>query len=133
MPATVPGLSVSGPESLGCPAGMSDPAAPTCVSVTTVLRAKPGCEAAVEAALDGLARAVRRDEAGCLLYQPVRSRHEPGHFLVFERYRDDAALAAHANAEHFRAVIPELLDCLSEPPALVLYDELVRPGGSGAS
>lgn len=99
----------------------------TCVSLTTSLRAKAGRESAVEAALDALARAVAREEAGCLLYRPVRSRHDPQHFLVFERYRDDEALAAHANSEHFRAAIPGLLDCLSEPPALALYDELAAP------
>ncbi len=99
---------------------------PSAVSVTTTLLAKAGCEDRLETVLADLARAVRAGEPGCLLYAPLRSRHERGRFLVLERYRDDAALADHANAEHFRAAFGELMECLVVPPSLALFDDVGR-------
>jgi quinol monooxygenase YgiN len=111
---------------------MLDDGSPTCVSIATTLHAKPGHESELAAALLGLAASARAHEPGCLLYQPVRSRHEPTRFLVFERYRDEASLAAHANSEHVRAAMPALARCLAAAPAVVVYDELGAEAGRPA-
>lgn len=94
------------------------------VSVTTTLHAKPGSEEALAAALRSLAARVRCAEPGCLLYQPTRSRHESGRFLVLERYRDERALGAHANSDHLREALPGLMECLAALPEVAVFHEL---------
>jgi quinol monooxygenase YgiN len=63
--------------------------------------AKEGEEEKVEAALRKLT-GPSRDEPGCSYYQPCREKENPRSFLVFEIYRDEAAVAAHAETEHFK-------------------------------
>lgn len=66
---------------------------------------KPGLGDAVEEALRRMAPLVRRDEPGCLLYQCCRSQENPDVFLLFEQYESHAALAAHRETPHFKAII----------------------------
>jgi quinol monooxygenase YgiN len=63
--------------------------------------AKEGEEEQVEAALRKLA-GPSREEPGCSYYQPCRERDNPRAFLVFEIYRDEDALTAHGESEHFQ-------------------------------
>lgn len=94
------------------------------VSVTTCLRARPGRERELGGVLRELAEAVRRAEGGCLQFRPVRSRHDPTRFEILERYRDEQALADHANSPHLAKRFPALMECLAEPPELRIYDTL---------
>ena len=48
---------------------------------------------------------VKASEPGCTFYQANRSPENPDHFLLFEQYRDDAALAAHRETAHFKEII----------------------------
>jgi quinol monooxygenase YgiN len=43
-----------------------------------------------------------RLEPGCIAYVVQRSREDPRRFLVYEQYRDEAALHAHRNSPHFK-------------------------------
>jgi len=110
------------PAGASIPAGMS--AVGPEVSVTTSLHARPGREEALSEVLRELAEAVRREERGCLDYLPVRSRHDPTRFAIFERYRDEKALTDHANSAHLAERFAALMECLVEPPELRLYDAL---------
>jgi quinol monooxygenase YgiN len=94
------------------------------VAVTTVLCAKPGKEGALVAVLRTLSELVLREEPGCLQYVATRSRHEPTRFLVLERYRDEQALADHANSAHLRDAVPDLMDCLESPPEVAIFEPL---------
>jgi autoinducer 2-degrading protein len=70
-------------------------------------RAKPGEGDSVETTLQTMAGAVARDEPGCLLYRAARSVEEPDVFVLYEEYVDEAALLAHRETAHFRALIEE--------------------------
>lgn len=94
------------------------------VAVTARLRAKQGKADTLEKVLRELASQVRANEPGCELYTAARSKHDPAIYLVMERYADDEALAAHSNAEHFRALVPEMLECCEGTPEIALFDEL---------
>jgi quinol monooxygenase YgiN len=72
------------------------------VAVVSRWTARGGEEEAVAAAVRELVRAVREREPGCLLLQPHRDPADPRVFLFYEQFTDDAALAAHAETEHFR-------------------------------
>lgn len=43
-----------------------------------------------------------RREPGCLMYIVQRSRENPRRYLIYEQYRDEAALEAHRNSPHFK-------------------------------
>ena len=48
-----------------------------------------------------------RHEAGCIFYAVQRSSENPQHYLVYEQYVDEAALAAHRNSDHFKRYATE--------------------------
>ena len=68
-------------------------------------QAKPGRGDEVEAALKRMAPLVQAHEPGCQLYKANRSRENPDHFLLYEQYADEAALAAHREMPHFKEII----------------------------
>ena len=42
-----------------------------------------------------------RQEPGCIMYVVHQRKDDPRKFLVYEQYKDEAALDAHRNSEHF--------------------------------
>ena len=68
-------------------------------------QAQPGRGDEVEAAIQRMALLVKQHEPGCILYQANRSRENPDHFLLYEQYADEAALAAHREAPHFKEIV----------------------------
>lgn len=74
--------------------------------------AKPGEEQRVDAILR-LMVAQTRAEPGCIAYTVYRSTEEGRQFLIYEVYRDEAALKAHEASEYFRQhVLKEALPLL---------------------
>ncbi|HEY5657517.1 MAG TPA: putative quinol monooxygenase [Myxococcota bacterium] len=94
------------------------------IAVTALLRAKRGAEDELARVLRELTRRVRESEPRCLLYQAAQSQHERQLYLVFERYADEEALAAHANSAHVRDATPALMACLEDRPQIALFEEL---------
>lgn len=45
--------------------------------------------------------AASRAEPGCVTYVPHRVESEPDTIVIYEQYRDPAALDAHRNSPHF--------------------------------
>jgi len=60
----------------------------------------PGEEGRVESALRNM-RAPSLAEPGNLDYQVLRDPADPGVFMLFERYTDEAAFAEHRETDHF--------------------------------
>ena len=71
--------------------------------IVATLKAKPGEEAAFEAAAGELAAAVNANEPGCLLYQLCKGE-EAGTYVFVERYKDAEAVEAHRKSDHFRTL-----------------------------
>ena len=63
-------------------------------------RARAGEEGRVEAALKEM-RKPTRAEPGNLDYQVMSDPGQPGVFVLYERYTDEAAFRAHLGSEHF--------------------------------
>ena len=59
-----------------------------------------GKEAEAEEAIKKVAAGVDANEPGCLSYTWHRGLKEPNHVLVFEIYKDDAAVTAHRGTSH---------------------------------
>jgi quinol monooxygenase YgiN len=62
-----------------------------------------------------------RQEPGCLMYMGHQSTQEPRRFLIYEQYKDQAALDAHRNAPYFRQYVNGGLDGIVESRSRELY------------
>jgi|SRR3954454_23523375 autoinducer 2-degrading protein len=87
--------------------------------------AQPGKGAEVEAALKEMAACVREQEPGCLLYHVNRSRENADLFLLYEQYRDMAALEAHRATPHFREIIEGTIVPLHDRREREFYEPVV--------
>lgn len=82
-----------------------------------------GNEAALQQALHALA-AGSKNEGGCDVFQAHRVPEAPGQFLLYERWRDEAALAEHnrgPSVSRFRALLPTLV---SADPEVSMLDSI---------
>lgn len=85
--------------------------------------AKPEHIDALRAALMKLI-APSRAEDGCLQYDLYEDREKPGHFVFIERWRDAAALAAHAKAPHSVAHGPSVKGFVEKPAVLTRLKQI---------
>ncbi|HUS20265.1 MAG TPA: putative quinol monooxygenase [Terriglobales bacterium] len=76
------------------------------ICLNVLLTVKPGTEAEVIANFKPLTEASRQ-EPGCLMYIAHQHREDPTRFLVYEQYKDDAALDAHRDSPHFKQYAAE--------------------------
>ena len=63
-----------------------------------------------------------RKEPGCVMYQVHRHKTEPRRFLIYELYKDDAALEAHRASPHFLQYAKKELPKLGERVEGHLYE-----------
>jgi quinol monooxygenase YgiN len=86
------------------------------VVLTATVRALPGQESVVRSALLDMVGPSRM-EPGCLCYNLHESNDEPGLFVFYEQWSDQAALDAHFETPHFLNLDPKI-DGRTEPPVL---------------
>ncbi len=55
-----------------------------------------------------------RQEPGCVRYTGHQSTENPRKFFFYEVYKDEAALAAHRNADYFKQYVTHGLDEIIE-------------------
>lgn len=77
--------------------------------------ASPGAAEALRAVLASLI-APTRAEAGCIQYDLLRDREDPGVFTFVEAWADDAALDAHFETPHFRDAAAKIGPLVAGPP-----------------
>jgi len=91
------------------------------------------------AAITANATSTFADEPGCLRFDVCRSQADPNHFVFYEIYRDEAALAAHREAPHFatwreavaRTVVPgSQVNTLTE--LVLAHRETDKPAGEAS-
>jgi quinol monooxygenase YgiN len=86
------------------------------VVLTATIKALAGREAVVRSALLDMV-GPSRDEAGCICYNLHESNDEPGLFIFYEQWADQAAFDAHLETPHFLALDAKI-DGRTEPPVL---------------
>ena len=72
--------------------------------ITATLSVKPDCIAEFELAFLQYQQTVRSQEPGNILFALHRNPAVTGSYLVMEQYADQAALDAHRNSEHYKAI-----------------------------
>jgi len=97
------------------------------ITVTAVQHVRPGKEATLDALMRGLKADIEANEPGCLRFDYLRADGKANIRLVYEQYRDAVSFEYHKNTGYLRTFIPALLDCLTEPPAVTTYDDVLAP------
>jgi len=92
------------------------------IGIVATLKIQEGKSAEFEAAFKEAMAAVRADEPGNLFYELVKSRAEPNTYKVLEGYKDEAAVAAHRESDHFKALGPKLGPCMAGRPDIEVLD-----------
>ena len=90
----------------------------TPVKIVAILAARPGRAGELRALLDGMVTSSRA-EPGNLQYDLWRDHADAGRFVLEELYADDAAVAAHRAAPHFKNYLAKIND-LAERTAITL-------------
>jgi quinol monooxygenase YgiN len=68
------------------------------ITITAILRARPGTETTMQQALLDVAANVAANEPGTVGFFISRKRDDPTVFTTYERFRDQAAMDAHNNS-----------------------------------
>ena len=93
------------------------------LNVVAVLKAQPGTEKEMEAALKAVLPNVKTEE-GTLAFVLHKSVTEPGKFLCYEKYKDKEAFEAHTKTPHFGELFAKIGPLLAGEPAIEMYDEI---------
>jgi quinol monooxygenase YgiN len=81
-------------------------------AILAYLTAKPGKEAEFQEKMTVQAKRCLANEPGCLQFDVVQDPKNPTRFVMLEVYKDDAAIKAHQETQHFkdfRPVVGELV------------------------
>jgi quinol monooxygenase YgiN len=97
------------------------------VALTVRFSAKPDAENAAIEALSRLA-ASTRDEPGCLEFRLHLSHENRSAVLLYERWRDQAALAAHETTPHIRAFQMQAPHLVAWPPEVSVWRPVTHEG-----
>jgi quinol monooxygenase YgiN len=109
------------------PAGRAGPAARPANYDTMVVkfRARPGKSEEMKAFWLEMQQEVARSELGAVQYDLLVMAGEPDVYVIIERYKDAAAVAAHGTSEKARAMFAKLGELMDGPPQAD-YMQLVK-------
>ena len=88
------------------------------IYVFATLKATAGQEAALRKILTALVSATRQ-EPGNVTYHLYEGAEATGTFLVYEAYRDKAAVEAHMGSPHLQAALAEAGPLLGAAPIII--------------
>ncbi|MHB1420838.1 MAG: putative quinol monooxygenase [Bacillota bacterium] len=94
------------------------------ITIVAKIRAKAGKEQELAALCMELAKKVRENEEGCLMYAPYVGIKDPGLIVFMEQYKDKEAIGVHGKTEYFIAGGEKMKDLTEGPSEIVLLKEL---------
>jgi len=94
------------------------------ITITAVIRAKPGHEEAVERALRDVAAHVAANEPETVGYFVSRSLDTPGVFTTYERFTDRAAMERHSDSVAVARFLREVESALDGDIVLYTSNEI---------
>ena len=83
---------------------------------------KPGCEAEFERLQTELSRLTHATEPDVLVYDVIKHRTEPSSYVVYARFRSEAAFQAHMKVDFHDRLVPPILACLAREMDLQFFD-----------
>ena len=93
------------------------------LNITALFRARPGKETELRDALIGLLAPTRK-EPGCLSYDLHQSVDDPARLLMYETWKDQAAIQAHMVSPHVEKLLPRVDALCAESPQIVIWEKV---------
>jgi len=94
------------------------------MSTTFVARlvVRKGQEARFEALQRELSELSHATEPGTVVYDVIKHRTEASTYIVYGRFKDEAAFQFHMKAESHERLVPDILGCLAQEMDLQFFD-----------
>lgn len=92
----------------------------TCFIATLVV--KPGREEEFERLQQELAKLTHEQEPDTRVYDVIRHREKPGTYVVYARFKDEAAFQYHQTTAFHERLVPPIVDCLARPFEIEFFD-----------
>lgn len=83
---------------------------------------KKGKESEFERLQTELSELTHEHEPDCLAYDVIRHTEEPQTYVVYARFKDEAAFEKHQQTDFHDRLVPPILECLAEEMDLHFYD-----------
>lgn len=93
------------------------------ITVVATFQARPGKESELRNVLLGLLAPTRK-EAGCVNYDLHQSPEEPARFLFHENWTSQAALDAHLQSAHIKALLPRVDELCVALPEIYIWEKI---------
>jgi quinol monooxygenase YgiN len=90
-------------------------------AIIAYLTAKPGKEAEFKEKMTAQAKRCLANEAGCLQFDVVQDPKNPTRFVMLEVYKDDAAIQAHQDSQHFKDFRPVVGELVADRKIEILH------------
>jgi quinol monooxygenase YgiN len=94
------------------------------ITVVAKLKVQAGKEEVAEREFRDMIQYVRANEPGTLQYVMYRSRSDRAQFVVYEVYKDQAALDAHSTSPRMMALFGALGGVLDGQPSIEMLEEV---------
>lgn len=92
------------------------------ISFIATLKIKPGHEAEFERLQRELSELTHAQEPDTIVYDILRSRDAPDTYVVYGRFRDEAAFQLHQTTPFHDRLVPPILATVSGEMDLKFYD-----------
>lgn len=83
-------------------------------AIIAYLTAKPGKEDEFKKHMTAQAQRCLANESGCLQFDVAQDPKTPTRFVMLEVYKDDDAIKAHQESQHFKDFRPVVADLLAD-------------------
>jgi quinol monooxygenase YgiN len=94
------------------------------ITLIARLIAHPGKETLLAEEIVKIAKIVREQEKGCLMYMPCIAADNPAEITFLEKYTDQEALDAHIQASHFKQYREKTSELVAERFPIQFLKEL---------
>jgi quinol monooxygenase YgiN len=92
------------------------------VTFIATLAVKPGQEAEFERLQKQLSELTHAHEPHTLVYDVIKSRTRAGTYVVYGRFKDEAAFQSHQSSSFHGDLVPAIMACVDGEMDLQLYD-----------
>jgi quinol monooxygenase YgiN len=92
------------------------------VTFIATLNVAEGKEADFERLQAELSRISRAEEPGLVVYDVIRHKEKTRTYVVYARFRDQAAFDNHQEADYHQRLVPPILECVEGEMDLQFYD-----------
>ena len=83
---------------------------------------KPGMERRFEELQRELSQLTHQSEPDTLVYDVIRHRTQASTYIVYGRFKDEAAFQAHQKSSFHDRLVPPILACLAQEMDLQMFD-----------